>query len=209
MADDELINALMLAYGHGYEPAGPAGDPNSLGYSLQGPAAPTDTSNVLGAMDAQRVAKQRELAQSFTNIATTAAVPYAMLHRAAGNLPKAWELHRAQEIKEGNPFLGPIGYPLNAGVQAGGLGFALNDLAAHGWSTALPELIGPLVTASMMTPHIKSTARILEHLNRTEPKTTTIYGTSAAAPHANSSTQQQDEHQRLISEVLARYGISY
>ena len=70
-------NLLEEIYGRGYEPPGPGGDPNSLGYVLHGPAAPVDTTNILNAMSSQQAAKEREPYEALVRLFMTAAAPWA------------------------------------------------------------------------------------------------------------------------------------
>lgn len=122
-----------------------------------------------------RDAQGREGQDALARLLMTAIAPMAALHRASGNLPKAISRHIAQERKEGNPFFGPLGL-VGVGAYGGGIPMAINELAATGnpWP-AIMMGTGALTTGALSKNHFTSTARILEHLNRTEPKTKTVY----------------------------------
>ncbi len=87
-----------------YEPPGPAGDPNSLGYALQGPAAPVDTSNVLGAMGVQQTAKEHEGPEAMARLLMTlglaplgSAPTGALAAGAARRSPRQYALEQGRE----------------------------------------------------------------------------------------------------------------
>ncbi len=166
-AGPTLASVLADLYGQNYT------DPR-----LGSDSADFDTRNILGAMANQKAASDREPYEALTRLLTTWGMPVAAAaHRAisGSNLPKAISRHIAQEYKDGNESLTPFTSPFLAAYlmaktpAAGRWGVAYNDALSRG---AYAE------AASVPKPpgsHAYSTARMLEHLNRTEPKTWTLY----------------------------------
>ena len=121
-------------------------------------------------------AQDREGYDALTRLVTTLLMPMAAAHRASGHLPKAISRHIAQERKEGNSLVGNPWLPLwlgNTGVQQG-LG-AYELMAGQPGVGLAGAGLNALVNAYLSKNHIVSTHRILQHLNRTEPKTKTVY----------------------------------
>ncbi len=161
--DDDLASLLM----HGYN--NPDLNPETWADETAG------TSDLSRIMHAQKTAKDREAQEALTRLFTTAAIPMAAAHSASGNLPKAIGRHVAQERKEGNPMMGPIGLPLGLGIYGGGAALGVHEaLTGNPWGAA-GLFLNTAALAGLSKNHITSTARILEHLNRTEPKTHTLY----------------------------------
>ncbi len=177
--DDDFIKGLMARYGHGYEPAGPGGDPNSLGYAIQGPAAPVDTANVMSALAARQAASEREGPEAAARLAMTLATGVgAAAGRRATYTPspeaesvydmiaryiKAMALHQRGEVKRGNPSgylegLGVLGGSTAAATAAALTGHP--DLAALAASGMLMTRPGSV----LMSGHTQDTKNIAEYL---------------------------------------------
>lgn len=179
MSSSELYRLLEL-YG-----ASPGVDP--------GPDEVYSTADVLSLMAARQAEKEREPYEALTRLFTTAMVPMAATHAASGNLPKAISRHIAQEVKNGNPNATPFTSPFLASYLVAATPAAHRALAAiHEAAQLGPAALraAPDVKTGFMAGHALSTARMLEHLNRTEPTTTTLYSRPSSGVLANAAEQK-------------------
>jgi hypothetical protein len=152
--------------------------------------APT-TRSVLARMDAQQAAEQRKPYEAMKNLAVTMMGPFTAGAAAANNyrnVGKAIQRHVAQERKEGNWQMAPVPLSIYGGVF-GSLGPLAYTLAANspGWQSwagaAGAAGAGATALAAKMGlhEHSLSTARILRHLNRTDPVGRTLYADGGTA----------------------------
>ncbi len=182
MPDDAFIKELLSKYGEGYEAPTAAGDPNSLGYALRGPAPPVDTSNVLGAMGARQAAREREGPEAAANLIATLAgagigagaargarpIPQPgarNLGDRVGDYVDAARLHQRRETNNGNPH----GFLEGLGTFGGS-----SAAAATAALTGHPELAALLTSAALMTrptkggvfmgDHMRDISNIYDHL---------------------------------------------
>ena len=190
---DDLINALLRQYS---APQASAMEPNALsgeadgilqgyGHGYSDPRIGMDaddvpTQDVLALMGARQAAKDREPYEALTRLLTTAMVPMAAAHNASGNLPKAISRHVKMEQGFGNPLVTPAQPFLWPYLTAMTPSMARAMRGAElGPADVLPSFVGRtldrVVPGELLAPHLNATAQILNHLNRTEPKTKTLY----------------------------------
>jgi len=166
---DDLASLLM----HGYS------DPR-----LEMDSEAPTTRSVLARMDAQKAAEERAPYEAMKNLAITAMGPMTAGAAAANNyrnVGTAVRRHVAQERKEGNMSMSPSALGIYGGVfgSLGPLAYILTANspwqswagvagAAGAGATALAAKMG-------LNEHALSTARILRHLNRTDPIDKTLY----------------------------------
>ena len=158
-----LVDALLAGYGEGYR--NPLMDGDSVDFS---------TANVLAGMNARQAAKDREPYEALTRLFTTAMAPMAGAHAAIpGNLPKAISRHMRLERWADNPWTtNPVTSPILEAYLA-----LASPLARRGLQG---DFSNPLSTSLIdsshhIKHHARSTAQILQYLDRTSPKTKTLY----------------------------------
>lgn len=113
-------------YGHGYEHAGPQGNPNSLGWAMQGPTPSYSTADYTRIMGDQQRAKEQAPYHSISNILTTLATLGTGIGASAGRVnanPRANVAGRALVEQSGKPTAGttPLS-PRAAAVEQGHAG---------------------------------------------------------------------------------------
>jgi hypothetical protein len=137
------------------------------------------TPDVLRMMEASRVAKEREGPEALARLLMTAMGPMAAAHKVSGNLPTAISRHLALERKMGNTGVtgvNPLSAPFLAPYLAATTPLVNRTLQAWHLDKVQPGPVAErLMSGSTLGPHVHDTARILNYLNQTAPKTSTLY----------------------------------
>ncbi len=171
-----------MLLGKGYESPNAYGDPNSVGYALEGPAPPRTTADMLLRMAAQKDAKDREGPEAAVRLLSMLAptTGSALARKAQPLNPtaestvdkiarwgKAASLHQRDEVKRGNPtgFLeGLAAFPLSV---AGSIA-----AAKYGYPTLSAMLGTPAVLTQpwsvLMRGHYEHTGKIAKYLRDME-----------------------------------------
>ena len=192
MSDDAASRLLAEIYGQGYEAPGPAGDLNSLGYALQGPAPATTTADTSALMGTRQAAQEQEPYEALVRLIAAWSPAGAVAHRAAtsSNLPRAISYHNRLEAD--NPLVNWATKPfLSADLAATVPSYAraLRGEPSGGLVDRLSSLYGRTLdripfrepygsVGELLANHTEDTARILNYLNEMSaraPKYKTVY----------------------------------